>query len=139
MAAKAHARWEGDLDSGSGSMETGTGLSATFTKGTRFADEEGSNPEELIGAALAGCFSMARSNILAGEDLSPRSVETNATVSMQVGDDGPRISRIALDTTIDADGDDDTLRSHAEAAKNGCPVSKALTGVDEIVLDVTIA
>lgn len=139
MAAKAHARWEGDLDSGSGSMETGTGLTASFTKGTRFADEEGSNPEELIGAALAGCFSMALSNILAGAGVTPSSVDTNATVSMSAGDDGPRISRIALATTIDADGDDDEIRTHAEAAKNGCPVSKALAGVDEIVLDVTIA
>lgn len=120
-------------------METGTGLSATFTKGTRFADEEGSNPEELIGAALAGCFSMQLSAYLAGDGLNPRSVETDATVSMQVGDDGARISRIALSTTIDADGDADVLRTHAEAAKNGCPVGKALTGVDEIVLDVTIA
>ena len=138
MAATAHARWEGDLDSGSGSMETGTGLQADFTKGTRFGDEPGSNPEELIAAAHAGCFSMALSNILAGAGITPRSVETRAKVSMSM-DGGAHISRIALATTIDADADEATLREHAEAAKEGCPVSKALAAVDDITLDVTIA
>ncbi|HKJ55015.1 MAG TPA: OsmC family peroxiredoxin [Nitriliruptoraceae bacterium] len=138
MAATAHARWNGDLDSGSGSMETGTGLQADFTKGTRFGDERGSNPEEFIAAAHAGCFSMALSNILAGEGITSRSVETDAKVSMSM-DGGPHISRIALSTTIDADADEATLREHAEAAKKGCPVSKALAAVDEITLDVTVA
>lgn len=139
MAATATARWEGDLDSGSGSMTTGTGLSATFTKATRFGDAEGSNPEELIGAAHAGCFSMALSNILAGAGITPRSVETDAKVSMRSDENGPRIARIVLSTTIDADADEDTLREHAEAAKAGCPVSKALAAVDEIVLEISFA
>lgn len=138
MAAKANAHWNGDLDTGSGSMTTATGLSADFTKGTRFGDEPGSNPEELIAAAHAGCYSMALSNILAGAGITPRSVQTSATVSMRM-DDGPEIAKIALATTIDADADEATLREHAEAAKQGCPVSKALAAVDEITLDVSFA
>jgi osmotically inducible protein OsmC len=139
MAATATSRWEGDLDSGNGSMTTATGLSADFTKGTRFGDDPGSNPEELIAAAHSGCFSMALSNILTKAGITSRSVETTARVSMSTGDDGPYISRIVLATTIDADADDDTLRRHAEAAKDGCPVSKALAAVDEITVEVTTA
>lgn len=139
MAARATSRWEGDLDSGSGSMTTATGLTADFTKGTRFGDDPGSNPEELIAAAHSGCFSMALSNILASNGITTRSVETSARVSMATGDGGPRISKIALSTTIDADADEDTLRTHADAAKAGCPVSKALAAVDEITLDVSFA
>lgn len=138
MAASAHARWEGDLDSGSGSMETGTGLTADFSKASRFADGAGSNPEELIAAAHAGCFSMSLSNMLAGAGITSRSVETSATVSMST-DDGPTISRIALKTTIDADADEATLREHADTAKAGCPVSKALASVENITLDVAFA
>lgn len=138
MAASAHARWEGDLDSGSGSMETGTGLTADFSKASRFADGSGSNPEELIAAAHAGCFSMALSNILAGAGITSRSVETSAKVSMSM-EDGPSISKVALKTTIDADADEATLLEHAGAAKVGCPVSKALAGVEDITLDVSFA
>lgn len=138
MAAKAHAEWHGDLDSGSGSMRTRTGLSGDFDKASRFADGEGTSPEELIGAAHAGCFSMALSNILAGAGITPRSVVTDATVSMSM-DGGPSISRIALSTTIDADADEATLTDHAQDAKENCPVSKALTGVDEVTLDIAFA
>lgn len=139
MAAKATSRWEGNLDSGDGTMTTATGLTAEYTAGTRFGDDPGSNPEELIAAAHSGCFSMALANILDGAGITPRSVETTATVSMQRGDDGPYIARIALATTIDADGDSEAIHEHAAAAKAGCPVSKALAAVDEITLDVTIA
>jgi osmotically inducible protein OsmC len=120
-------------------MTTGTGLSADFTKGTRFGDDPGSNPEELIAAAHSGCFSMALSNILASNGITTRSVETDAKVSMRMGEGGPTISRIALSTTIDADADEATLREHAAAAKEGCPVSKALAAVEEITLDVSVA
>lgn len=138
MAAKAHAQWHGDLDSGAGSMETGTGLRGDFTKASRFADGDGTNPEELIAAAHAGCFSMALSNILAGAGIESRSVVTDATVSMSM-EDGPSISKIALSTTIDADADADALTEHANAAKEGCPVSKALAGVPTITLDINFA
>lgn len=138
MAAKAHAEWHGDLGSGSGSMETATGLSGDFSAASRFEDGDGTNPEELIGAAHAGCYSMALSNMLSEAGIESRSVKTDAKVSMSM-DGGPSISKIALSTTIDADADEDTLREHAEAAKEGCPVSKALAGVGEITLNVSLA
>ncbi len=138
MAAKAHAQWDGDLDSGTGSMETATGLQGDFSAGTRFGDEAGTNPEELIAAAHAGCYSMALSNELHKAGIESRSVTTDATVSMSM-DGGPHISKVALSTTIDADGDQDKIEEVAQAAKEGCPVSKALASVPEITLDVTHA
>ncbi len=138
MAAKAHAQWHGDLDSGTGSMKTDTGLSGDFSAASRFGDGEGTNPEELIAAAHAGCFSMALSNELHKAGFESRSVTTDAKVSMSM-DGGPHISKIALSTTIDADGDHDAIEEVAQAAKEGCPISKALASVPEITLDVSYA
>jgi lipoyl-dependent peroxiredoxin len=139
MAATATARWEGSLDEGSGTMSTATGLSGPFTKASRFADGEGTNPEELVGAAHAGCFSQFLASLLSKNGTPPASIETTAKVSLRVGDDGPTIDRIALSTVVDVDLDGDALTELADRAKADCPVSKALAGVGEVTLDVSKA
>ncbi|WP_370327448.1 OsmC family peroxiredoxin [Euzebya sp.] len=140
MAATATARWEGSLDDGTGQMSTGTGLEAPFTKASRFADGEGSNPEELIGAAHAGCFSMFLSALLSKDGHPPTSIETTARVSMDMSGAAPRISRIDLKTTGEVPGiDADTFQAKAEEAKEGCPVSAALASVPTITLEATLA
>lgn len=139
MVATATARWNGSLDDGSGTMSTGTGLEAPFTKGSRFADAEGSNPEELIGAAHAGCFSMFLSALLSKNGTPPNSVETTAKVSIATGDDGPTINRIDLSTVVDVDLSEDEINDFANQAKAACPVSKALASVETINLKVAKA
>ena len=139
MAAKASATWNGPLDEGSGTMTTGTGLSGPFSKASRFADGAGTNPEELIGAAHAGCFSMYLSLLLTKNGTPPTSVTTDARVSIVVGDGGPTIDRIDLSTTVDVELDEDEIRSFADQAKAGCPVSKALAGVETVTLEVAKA
>lgn len=139
MAATATARWEGTLDEGSGSMSTATGLEGRFSKASRFADGEGTNPEELIGAAHAGCFSQFLASLLSKNGTPPTSIETTAKVSLVVGDDGPSITRISLATVVDADLPEAELTALAEEAKVSCPVSKALAGVGQITLSVTKA
>ena len=137
MAASATATWQGTLDDGSGTMETGTGLKGTFTRASRFADGDGTNPEELIGAAHAGCFSQYLALLLSKNGTPPDSIETTAKVSIMVGDDGPTINRIALTTVVAADLTADEITDFANQAKAGCPVSKALTGVGEITLQAS--
>lgn len=139
MAATATARWEGSIDDGSGTMSTATGLSGPFTKASRFADGEGTNPEELIGAAHAGCFSMFLASLLSKNGTPPASVDTTAKVSIVVGDGGPTIDRISLSTVVDVDLSEDEISGFADQAKAACPVSKALAGVGEITLKVTKA
>lgn len=135
MAATATARWEGTIDEGSGSMSTGTGLKGDFTKASRFADAAGTNPEELIGAAHAGCFSQFLALLLSKNGTPPTSIETTAKVSIVVGDDGPTINRIALSTVVDADLTAEQIADFADQAKTGCPVSKALSGVETVTLE----
>lgn len=108
---------------------------------SRFEDGTGSNPEELIAAAHAGCFSMALSNLLTDAGHEPDSVDTSADVTLRMlPEDGPTITKIVLTTRVSADGlSDDELQTHAEAAKAGCPVSKALSGVETIELEASLA
>jgi osmotically inducible protein OsmC len=133
------ARWQGNLKDGSGTMALGSGAySGSYSFTSRFEDGAGTNPEELIAAAHAGCFSMALSNMLSQAGFTPTSVETKATVHLTKGDSGFGISRIALVTTGDVPGIDEAeFQKHAEAAKAGCPVSKALAAVD-ITLEATL-
>lgn len=139
MAATASARWEGSIDKGSGSMSTGTGLEAPFSHASRFADGEGSNPEELIGAAQAGCFSQYLALLLSKNETPPNSIETTASVSIMVGDDGPTINRIQLSTKVDVDLSADEIEKFANQARTECPVSKALASVGDISLEVAKA
>jgi osmotically inducible protein OsmC len=107
---------------------------------SRFEEGDGSNPEELIAAAHAGCYSMALSNVLADAGYDPESVETDADVTLRMlPDDGPTITQITLTTRASVPNlDADEFQTHAEAAKAGCPVSKALNGVETIELDATL-
>lgn len=138
-ARKANARWEGDLPSGKGRMAFGSGAwEGQYSFSSRFEEGTGSNPEELIAAAHAGCFSMALSNILAEAGHKPDSVETVAHVHLEMGDDGPSIPRIELVCEATVPGiSEDEFEQHADAAKKGCPVSKVLAGA-EISLRATL-
>jgi osmotically inducible protein OsmC len=123
----ASAEWKGTLKEGAGTMRLGSGAySGPFTFASRFESGPGTNPEELIGAAHAGCYSMFLSALLTNAGLKPTSIRTTATVHLG---EGPTINLIELATEAQVPGlTEDKFREHAEAAKKGCPVSKALAG-----------
>jgi len=127
---KAHAIWNGTLKQGSGEMSVESGAwRGNYSAGSRFGDDKGTNPEELIGAANAGCFSMAFALMLEEAGFPPESIETDAAVTIERSGNGFRISNIHLSTrgrvhAIDAV----QFRTIAEQAKAGCPVSQALAG-----------
>src|SRR6187402_2950302 len=129
MKQKASAVWQGSLKEGSGTLSTGSGaLSAKpYSFRTRFEGEPGTNPEELIGAAHAGCFSMAFSLILGMAGFTPEKIETTATVSLDKVGDGFEITSSHLDMVAVIPGiDDAAFQDLAAKAKAGCPVSKVL-------------
>jgi osmotically inducible protein OsmC len=128
----AHARWQGDLKSGTGTMKLGSGAwEGPYHFGSRFESATGSNPEELIGAAHAGCFSMALTGGLNKAGFQPRQVQTTAKVHLEKVGEGFAITAIDLDTDADVPGiDEATFQQHAQAAKTGCPISKALAAVE---------
>ncbi len=128
--SSAQATWNGDLKSGKGSMKVASGtFEGPFSFRTRFEGEKGSNPEELIGAALAGCFSMALSHGLATAGHTPTSVHTQAKVHLNQVEGGFAISKIELTTDAVVPGiSNEDFQKAANATKTGCPVSKALTG-----------
>jgi len=136
---KGSAKWSGDLKSGTGhvSMESGAFKDQPYGFNTRFEDGAGTNPEEMIGAAHASCFSMALSMILGQRDATPDEIATTATVSMDKDGDGFAIKKIHLDVTGKVPGiDEATFMEAANAAKEGCPISKLLTGGSaEITMD----
>jgi osmotically inducible protein OsmC len=137
----ANARWEGTLTEGTGVMRTGKGgLSANYSFKSRFEEGEGSNPEELIGAAHAGCFSMALSNELTKAGFPPTAVDTTANVHFERVDGKPTVTRIELVTTATVPNISDAeFQQIAEAAKNGCPISRLLAPGTEITLSATLA
>jgi lipoyl-dependent peroxiredoxin len=140
-ARTANARWEGGLKDGKGNMRFGGGaFEGQYSFSSRFEEGAGTNPEELIAAAHAGCYSMAFSAGLEKAGFSPNSVETEAKVHLSPADGGGfRISRIDLVTNADVPGiEEDAFQQTAQAAKEGCPVSKALAAV-EITLNATLA
>lgn len=136
----ATASWNGNLARGDGHMALGSGIwEGPFTFASRFEDGDETNPEELIGAAHAGCFSMAFANELDGAGFAPESVETEATVTLDQVDGDFTITKIHLVTEASVpDIDEDEFQEIAAAAKEGCPVSKVLAGA-EITLDATLA
>ena len=139
MARIGRARWKGGLKDGRGKVETETGaLEGKYSFKSRFEDGKGTNPEELIGAAHAACFSMALAAALEKAGFAPERIETTASVDLRADEGGPRISTITLDTrgTV-PDIDEAAFREQAEGAKANCPVSKALAGVD-IQLNATL-
>ncbi len=122
------AIWKGNLTEGSGTMKLGKGgYEGPFTKASRFDNGAGTNPEELIGAAHAGCYSMFLSAVLSKSGFPPTEIRTTAKVHLG---DGPSITLIELDTEAQVPGcDEATFLKHADEAKAGCPVSKALAAV----------
>jgi lipoyl-dependent peroxiredoxin len=139
MPAKGNAEWKGDLKSGAGTFTAGDSISGDYSFRSRFEDGPGANPEQLIAAAHAACFSMALSAALADTGTPVNSVRTDAVVTLRLVDGAPTITSINLTTVGDVPGiDDAAFRQAAEGAKAGCPVSKALTGVPEITLDASL-
>jgi osmotically inducible protein OsmC len=140
MPAKASAEWKGDIPSGAGTFTAGDTISGGYTFKSRFEDGPGSNPEQLLGAAHAACFSMALSSLLSGAGHPPDSIRTDATVTLRRVDERPTITKIELVTVGRVPGiDEETFVAQAEAAKAGCPVSRALAGVAEITLEASLA
>jgi lipoyl-dependent peroxiredoxin len=136
---KSEATWKGNLREGSGSMTIGKGVwEGSYSFPSRFEEGDGTNPEELIGAAHAGCFSMAFANGLAGAGYAPESVHTVASVHLERQDGGFTITTIELRTEARVpDIDEETFQEKAQEAKANCPVSRALTGV-EIKVDASL-
>ncbi len=129
MDSKASAVWKGDLKSGSGAVSSASGaLSDTaYTFATRFEGRAGSNPEEMIAAAHAGCFSMAFSAELGKAGLTPDHVTTSATVTLDMLDGGPTVTKIHLETTARVPGaSQEAFDTAANNAKTGCPISRLL-------------
>lgn len=127
---KANATWNGTLKEGDGTMRLGGGAyEGAYSFQSRFEEGEGTNPEELIAAAHAGCFSMALSGELGKAGHDPKRVSTEARVSLAKSDAGFTINRIELVTEAEVPGiSDEDFQELAEAAKDGCPVSRALAG-----------
>jgi len=139
MPAKGSAEWKGDLKGGTGTFTAGDGISGEYSFHSRFEDGPGANPEQLIAAAHASCFSMALSAGLADAGTPVNSVRTDATVTLRFVDGAPTITAIALTTVGDVPGvDEAAFKEAAEGAKVGCPVSRALAGVPEITLDASL-
>jgi osmotically inducible protein OsmC len=140
-ARTANARWEGGLKDGKGNMRLGGGaFEGQYSFSSRFEEGAGTNPEELIAAAHAGCFSMNLSGTLEKEGHTPESIETNAGVHLTPKDGGGfEISRIELHTRVRVPGvDAEELQRIAEEAERTCPVSVALGSVGEITVDAEL-
>jgi lipoyl-dependent peroxiredoxin len=131
IARSAAVHWEGDVAKGHGTITTGSGkISADYSFGTRFAGEPGTNPEELLGASLAACFTMALDATLTRAGHSPASIDTTAKVHLHRQDGGFAIPRIELTTVVVVAGIlDDEFVALAQQAKESCPIGKALHGV----------
>lgn len=137
----ASARWQGNLTEGSGTVRTGQGgYEGNYSFKSRFEEGEGTNPEELIGAAHAGCFSMAFAKGLSDAGFTPNSVETTARVHLDKTEAGMTVTRIGLETVADVPGIDEAeFAKLAEAAKAGCPISRLLSPGAEITLSARLS
>jgi len=138
--SNAVAIWEGKLKDGKGSFKAQSGVfSGSFSFGTRFEGKKGSNPEELIAAAHAGCFSMALSSALEKAGHPATRIETRAAVSLEMVDGAPKITKSVLEVRGKVDGvDQAAFEQAAEGAKKNCPVSKALQGNVAITMDAKL-
>ena len=133
LIRKAEARWKGNLKKGSGKLTVGSGaVDVPYSLKSRLEDgQSATNPEELLGAAHAGCFTMALAAQLSGAGFTPTHIHTGANVSFEKIGDGFAITRIELDTSADIPGiDDATFQKFVAGAKQNCPVSKALTAIE---------
>lgn len=124
---KATSQWSGTLKEGNGKMNI-TNYSGPFTFASRFENGKGTNPEELVGAAHSGCYSMFLAALISGEGLNPESIETTASVTMGE-DNGPIISKIVLDSVVKCEGlSQEKFAELSVAAKEKCPISRLYTG-----------
>jgi osmotically inducible protein OsmC len=137
---KATAVWEGPIREGKGVVKLGSGLfEAPYSFSSRFESGQGTNPEELVGAAHAGCFSMALAGVLGGKGTPPRKIETTAEVLIEKVGPGFKITTITLRTKADVPGaSEQGFLQAAEEAKANCPLSQALAGV-KILLEAELA
>lgn len=139
MDKKGSARWSGDLKSGTGKISTESGALKDQPYGfnTRFEGKRGSNPEELVGAAHAACFSMAMSLQLGEAGFAADDISTEATVSLEEVEDGFAVTKVHLDVTAQISGiDRSKFQEIAEATKTGCPISKLLNA--DITMDAKL-
>ena len=139
MQRKATAVWQGGLKDGKGRISTESGLlkDANYGFSTRFENGPGTNPEELIGAAHAGCFSMAFSAQLGNAGITPKSVETTAAVTLEKLEAGWTVTSVALDCKVSAPGADAAKVKEAAAnAKKGCPISRLLNAKIDLALTI---
>ena len=136
-ARSSSAVWQGTLKEGNGVMTLGSGLyEGAYTRASRFEDGKGTNPEELIAAAHAGCYSMFLSAVLSNNNYTPTRVHTTAVVHIT---QGPTISLIELVCEAEVPGlSEEAFAEFAAQAKAGCPVSKALAAVPENTLNATL-
>ncbi len=134
------ATWLGSLKEGDGSVALGSGaFEGPYSFPSRFEEGPGTNPEELVGAALASCYAMFLSNLLATAGAVPTRVHTEAHVHLGRDDSGPAVTKISLVCRAEVPGvSDEVFAEHAQAAKAGCPISKALAAVP-IELDASLA
>lgn len=135
-ARNGSAEWRGDIQSGSGTITVGDGVfEGAYSFDSRFGEGAGTNPEQLIAAAHAGCFAMALSNILSGDGHPPDSLRATANIQLRNIEGAPTLTRVSLDAEGHVPGiDEQQFQQYAEQAKANCPVSRALAGIPEIVL-----
>ena len=136
----AHGEWKGNLKEGAGTVKLGSGaFEGAYSFPSRFEEGDGTNPEELLGAAHAACYSMALANMLASEGHEVESISTDAKVHLGKGDDGFEVTKIVLETTGKVAGmSAEEFQAFAEKAKVGCPISRALKAT-EIHLNASLA
>lgn len=129
----ANAQWNGTLKDGKGTMNF-SNYSGPFTFASRFESGEGTNPEELVGAAISGCYSMFLSALISEEGLSPDSVRTAAKVHLESDDIGPVITKIELDCTVKCEGlSQDKFDELATASKEKCPISRLYASAEKVL------
>jgi osmotically inducible protein OsmC len=140
-ARNGTAEWRGDVESGSGTVTVGDGVfEGPYSFASRFGEGDGTNPEQLIAAAHAACFTMALSNLLSTEGHVPDSLRTAAHVQLRNIEGSPTLARMDLETEGRVPGvEEDEFRRYAEQAKQECPVLRALAGIPEITLTATLA
>ncbi len=139
---QATAHWTGDLRSGSGKTSTGSGVlrDVPYSVPSRFENGKGTNPEELVAAAHASCFSMMLAKLLGDAKKSPRDIRTKATLTLAQRSGGWKISKIALETEVSGEGlDAETVKRIADQAKEQCPISVLLRpGLEEVTLEARL-
>lgn len=133
------AIWKGTLKEGSGTLNSQSGAihEMPYTFAARFEGQKGANPEELVGAAHAGCYAMFLAALMSGENITPDTVEATSTVSLDASTEGgPTVTKAHLSVTVKAPASEDKIRELAEKAKTGCPISKLLKA--EVTMDLKI-